>query len=361
MPRRAVALALTASMLASAAALADEFDVIAFGSCAREREPQPVWTEILAKDPDLFLFIGDNHYADVWYDEDGRRVMAPIPNIERLDEAYAELAAKPGYRRMQRHAPIMATWDDHDYGANDAGAEFYLKEESKQRFFDFYGFAENDARRQQPGVYHARMFDGPDGQRVQVIMLATRYNRDPLARGPRAEWGGGPYVPTQDSTRTLLGEEQWAWLDRELRKDADIRVIASSIQVVSDEHRFETWGNMPHERERLYTLIDKTGANGVVVVSGDRHLMEISRDAERGAPYPIYDFTSSGMTERPRPVSDPNRYRIGPVLRELNFGLLRIHWGDTPEQTRIAMEGYGDQGQLLTMHTVFLSELQQDD
>ena len=45
-------------------ATSQELNLIAFGSCAREREPQPIWTEIIAKDPDLFLFIGDNHYAD---------------------------------------------------------------------------------------------------------------------------------------------------------------------------------------------------------------------------------------------------------------------------------------------------------
>ena len=341
----------------------EPIDVIAFGSCAREREPQPVWTEIIAHDPDLFLFIGDNQYADVFY-ENGRRVMKAIPNIERLHEAYDMLAAQPGFRRMQRHAPIMATWDDHDYGENDAGKEFYLKEESKQVFFDFYGFRDNDPIRNQPGVYNSRVF-GPEGQRVQVIMLDTRFNRDPLDRIPPERRVVGPYMPTSDESKEMLGEEQWAWLEGELAKDADVRIIASSIQVVSWEHGWETWGNFPHERQRLYDLIEDTDANGVVFLSGDRHLMEISRDpgdgASRRVPYPMWDFTSSGMTERPRTVNDPNSFRVGPVKRETNFGVVRIHWADDLQNTKIELHGYGDQGQTLMMHTLFLSDLQDID
>lgn len=336
----------------------DRFDVIAFGSCAKERQPQPVWTDILTHDPDLFLFIGDNHYADVWY-EDGRRIMAPVRNIERIEEAYADLAAIPGFQRMRRHAPMMATWDDHDYGANDAGAEYFLKEQSQKAFLDFFGFPENHPIRQQEGIYNARTF-GQQGQRVQVIMLDTRYHRDPLDTGPRDEWGGGSYIPTTDTSRTILGEAQWQWLEQQLRKPADVRIIASSIQVVAYQHRFESWGNMPHERDRLYALIDQTNANGVVILSGDRHLMEISRDNNEPAPYPIYDFTSSGLNETPRPVNDPNRYRIGPVTRDLNYGIVRINWTESIDTTSIALEGYGRDGKLLTLHTVFLSELQQE-
>ncbi|MEM7621924.1 MAG: alkaline phosphatase D family protein, partial [Planctomycetota bacterium] len=251
--------------------------------------------------------------------------------------------------------------DDHDYGANDAGNDFALREESQRAFLDFYGFRENDPIREQEGIYHARAFTGPDGQRVQVIMLDTRYHRDALERGPRSEWGGGRYIPSMDTSKTLLGEAQWSWLEDRLREPADVRVIASSIQVVASEHRYETWGNMPHERQRLYDLIDTTDASGVLIISGDRHLMEISRDASampgREVPYPIWDFTSSGMTQRAGSVNEPNAFRVGPVLRETNFGVIRFAWGDTPETTVIHLEGLGDQGQMLTRQTIWLSDL----
>ncbi|WP_428388456.1 alkaline phosphatase D family protein [Mucisphaera sp.] len=334
----------------------DVFDTIVFGSCAREREPQPIWSEIIAQQPDVFLFIGDNQYADLWM-KDGRMVMEPIPNIERLREAYAMLAAQPGYRRMQRTAPIMATWDDHDYGENDAGREFYLRRESQKEFIDFYNFRRNHPIHQQEGIYHSRIFGEPR-RRVQIIMLDTRYHRDAIDRKPERVPGLGPYTPTADTGKTILGETQWAWLEEQLQQPADLRIIASSIQVVSYEHGFETWGNFPHERQRLYDLIDETDASGVLIVSGDRHLMEISRDTET-TPYPIWDFTSSGMTQRPSVVNDPNRFRVGPVTRETNFGVIRIDWHDDPEQTQVHLVALGDQSQVLTRQTLFLSDLQE--
>ncbi len=344
----------------------EPLDVIAFGSCAREREAQPIWTEIVATNPDLFLFIGDNHYADFW-EKDGKMVMAPVETVGRLEEAYAMLAAQPGWQRIQRTCPVMATWDDHDFGANDAGTEYPLKRDSQRLFMDFYGFSPADPARQREGIYSARVF-GPTGRRVQVIMLDTRYFRDPLERATdaqreagRAVGRRGPYVPTADTSRTMLGEAQWTWLAEQLKQPAEVRIIASSIQVVADEHGFETWGNFPHERQRLYGLIASTNASGVVFLSGDRHLTEISVDRglspERAVPYPMWDFTSSGMTQRPEPARDPNTLRVGPVRKETTFGLVRIAWGQTPETTSIAFEAIGDRGQLLTRQTVFLSDL----
>ena len=334
---------------------------IAFGSCAREREPQPIWTEVIATDPDLFLFIGDNQYADFWV-RDGRMVMAPVEDASRIREAYEELGAKPGFRRMQRQCPIMATWDDHDYGANDAGNDFALREESQQIFLDFWGFPTSSPIREQEGIYHARVFER-DGRRVQIIMLDTRYHRDALER-VRRPGARGPYVATSDASKTILGEAQWAWLEDQLRIEADVRVIASSIQIVADEHGYETWGNFPHERQRLYDLIGETDASGVVFVSGDRHLVEISRDAgdkpDRMVPYPMWDFTSSGMTQRPQAIREANSFRVGPVHRETNFGVIDILWGEDGSSTVVQFTGLGDQGQMLTRQSVFLDDLRED-
>ena len=372
--KTAIATALTtalsslAVLVPTGAFAQDAIDTIVFGSCAREREEQPIWTEVIAKNPDLFLFIGDNTYADFWV-KNGEMVMAPVEDPARIVEAYDELARKPGYRRLQREVPIMATWDDHDYGKNDGGVEYPLKRDAQDAFLNFFGFRDNDPIRSQDGIYHSRTF-GPDGQRVQIIMLDTRYHRDSLDSGERQP-GTGPYVPTRDRSRSMLGEAQWKWLEQQLREDADVRIVVSSIQVVAWEHGWETWGNMPHERQRLFDLIDRTNASGVVFLSGDRHLMELSVDAgskvenhaaeiRSDTPYPMWDFTSSGLTQRPSPVDEKNTYRVGPVLRETNFGVVRIHWdGDRNERTTIALEGFGDQGQMLTRQTIWLRDLKE--
>ena len=81
---------------------------IAFGSCAEQHKPQPVWDAVIAEDPDLFLFLGDNIYADT-------------EDMELMQAKYAELGAQPGYQKLLENCPVLATRDDHDYGVNDGG------------------------------------------------------------------------------------------------------------------------------------------------------------------------------------------------------------------------------------------------
>ena len=329
---------------------------IAFGSCARERQEQPVWKDIQEKSPDLFLMIGDNHYADFWM-KDGKIVMQPVPNAARIRAAYDALGKQPGFVGLKKKCKIMATWDDHDYGANDMGNDFPLREASQQEFVRFFGFDADHPIHNQKGIYHASTF-GPPRKRTQIIMLDTRYHRDKLVAKEKRESGKGPYRPTTDNSTTVLGEQQWKWLEQQLTQPADVRIIGSSIQVVADEHGWETWGNFPHEQKRLFELIEKTKANGVVIISGDRHLMEISRDTVRTKGYPIWDFTSSGLTQKTQDVEEANQYRVGPVKREQNFGLIRIDWADKVKSTQIHLEGLGANGKRLMLQTLSLDSLQ---
>ncbi len=167
---------------------------------------------------------------------------------------------------------------------------------------------------------------GPEGKRVQVIMLDTRYFRSsPLKKKSPVTRGEGPYEPNPDPTTTMLGEDQWRWLEEQLRTPAEVRLIASSIQVVAEDHGWEKWMNLPHERERLFRLIRETGAAGVVFLSGDRHLAELSM-MDGGAGYPFYDVTSARST-RPTRTSAANRHRVATAVypREA-VGRMRIDW-----------------------------------
>ncbi|MEL6797917.1 MAG: alkaline phosphatase D family protein, partial [Planctomycetota bacterium] len=191
--------------------------------------------------------------------------------------------------------------------------------------------------------------------------LDTRSFRTELARNPQGRPGGrGPYVPNTDTSGTILGEAQWRWLGEQLAKPADVRVLATSIQVVADEHGWETWGNFPHERDRLYRLIDDTNASGLVIVSGDRHLMEISKDTSGDVPYPIVDFTSSGLNweDEPHIVDEPNTHRLGDALRQINYGVIDIDWNDdNPTETTITLIGRGPEGESIMRHAVSLGDL----
>jgi hypothetical protein len=297
---------------------------IAFGSCATQERPQPIWDAVAATRPELLLLLGDNIYADT-------------EDMAVMRAKYAKLAAVPGFKALRESVPILATWDDHDLGVDDGGSDYPKKAESQKQFLDFFGDAEDSPRRKRPGVYDARVF-GPEGKRVQVIMLDTRYFRSsPLKKKAPVTRGEGPYEPNPDPTTTMLGEDQWRWLEGQLRQPAEIRLIASSIQVVAEDHGWEKWMNLPHEREHLYRLIRETGAEGVVFLSGDRHLAELST-MDGGAGYPFYDVTSSGLNQAARswrPL-EVNRHRVATMNWGDNFGLITIDW-DLPDP-RITLE-----------------------
>lgn len=298
-------------------------DTVAFGSCADQSSPQPIWNAIAGSDPDLFVFMGDTVYADT-------------TDMDRMRGAYDKLAAKPGFRALKESVPMIATWDDHDYGANDAGADYPAKEQSAKVFLDFFDVPERSPRRSRPGIYGAYAY-GPPARRVRVILLDTRSFRSPLVG---KAW---QYRANRDPEATILGERQWQWLARELGKPAQLRLLVSSIQVIPDQHGWEKWGNFPLERKRLFHTIRAAGAEGVVILSGDRHHGELSRlpgDHEDGVGYPLYEITASGLNNAiGMAAPEPNRYRRHDRrYRDDHFGLLRIDWESRTLRMAIADE-----------------------
>ncbi len=153
---------------------------VAFGSCAFQWEPQPIWKAIGEAQPDIFLFLGDNIYGD-WHGD------TPfLPSAESLQADFQKLAGKPEFAAVRDRIPFMATWDNHDYGSHNGGAEFELKEITRKVFLDFFGEPTDSPRRTRDGIYDAKII-GPEGKRLQVIMLDNRWNRGRQSDGPGQE------------------------------------------------------------------------------------------------------------------------------------------------------------------------------
>jgi alkaline phosphatase D len=287
---------------------------VAFGSCADQDKPQPVWRTLLADAPDLFIFGGDNVYA------------SGVPfSVARLRAAYDALAAQPGFAEFRARVPHLEIWDDHDYGANDGGADFAGKAAAKEEFLRFWAVPPLDPRRTREGLYREQRF-GPPGQRVQVIVLDTRSFRSALKpTDQRGAAGKERYLPDDDAAKTMLGAEQWAWLEERLRDEADLRLIVSSIQVVADGHGWERWGNLPRELQRLYDLIASTRARGVVFASGDRHVGGVYVERQR-TPYPMWDATSSGLTHAWSQAREVGPNRVGELVTANHYAELQIDW-----------------------------------
>jgi alkaline phosphatase D len=105
------------SQIATSPAETKVLQRIAFGSCAKHWQYQTIWETVIVRRTDLFLFLGDAIYADT----DG--ATAWTVTEKQLQGEWNRLADKPEYQRFRAQVPIMATWDNHDYGTHNGGAD----------------------------------------------------------------------------------------------------------------------------------------------------------------------------------------------------------------------------------------------
>jgi alkaline phosphatase D len=298
---------------------------IACGSCYKPERDNGIFKAIAADKPQTFLFMGDNIYADT-----------SDPKV--MKEKYRSLNIQPDYAAFAKTVPIIPIWDDHDYGLNDAGRDYKMKETSAQLFFEAFNFPKHHEARKTPGVYHSRTM-GPKGKRVQFIMLDTRYFRSPLVKIKKGK--RKVYQIEKSPDATILGKAQWQWLEAQLEKPAELRIIVSSIQIINTAHRFEKWSNIPNERTKFLKLLGDSSPEPTILLSGDRHLAEICRiraDGKENLPFDLYEMTSSGMTHAGAP-NDPSPLRVpGTYSREINYGLIDINWGKKKPKVTLSVK-----------------------
>lgn len=285
--------------------------IIAFGSCNDEDKDQPLWNDIMQDQPDLWIWLGDNIYGDT----DDMKVMA---------KKYSKQNNNPAYKKLVQQTRINGVWDDHDYGVNDGGKEYAQKAASQQLLLDFLNVPNDDPRRQREGTYSAEQLVC-GSQKVKIFYLDTRYFRDAISRPT------GTYLPNFEGT--MLGLDQWAWLEEEFRNsDADLHVLVSSIQVIAEDHKWEKWSNFPNERKRLLDLLAKYNNEKTIILSGDRHVAEISRLKWNGVS--IVDVTSSSLTNKiskKRPEFNQHRIPGTDLEFENNYGVLELICSDKKE------------------------------
>ena len=284
---------------------------IGFGSCLKQDKSMAIFESIKEDNFDLFLMIGDNVYGD-----------SETRDLKELKLAYKK--QKENFEMMELDFPFEAIWDDHDYGMNDAGKDYPYKEISKELFLNFWNIPLDDSRRYREGLYFDLTYE-IDNKTLQILLLDTRTFRDRLMPSDNIGAPGKErYIPNNDSSLTILGENQWNWLRKKIIKPVDFRIIVSSIQFLSIGHGWESWNNFPHERIKLINLIDSTNLDHTLVISGDRH---------RGGIYQLK--TSNGriiseMTSSSLNASFPNKeeygpLRIGSTYLEENYGAILIH------------------------------------
>lgn len=310
----------------------DLIESVAVGSCFKvQGTMSETMTRIVNSQPDLFMWLGDNIYADTT----DMNVMRDKYDAKKLNTDYQ--------RFLEANIPVLATWDDHDFGANNAGNNYSKREESQQEFLRHFDIVEGDVRYStQDGIYSA-IVQGPTGKQVHSIMLDARYFRSPTFSS---------YGTCLGNNSTMLGDAQWAWLEQELAKPSEIKIIGSGIQVLPPLHRdrslssycaygdgaefngavanlnesalsgtsYESWAEMPQQREKLLRLVQKAvnagKAKQIIFVSGDQHwgeLLEktIPASNEHGEAVTVYEVTASGFGQNwPVDIENPNRLKV---------------------------------------------------
>lgn len=293
---------------------------VAFGSCCRlQYDPdQRIWNAVRALEPDMFLWLGDNIYAD----SDQASTLVDLYGRGRVVERLEPLL---------RSVPQLATWDDHDFGYNDADGQSPFKQQSLHMFRQFWAnpaFGEAD----NPGVYFKQHYGG-----VDFFVLDGRYHRDP---------SDAPDV----AGKTMLGARQKAWLKRELQASrAPFKVLASGggWSSAENEDGGDSWGVYLNERNELFDFIRDEGISGVVCISGDSHMGELNCIpwSERGG-YDIYDFCSSPLAQMPasKNTRQAPEIRIRDTwTRSVNVGLMRFEMADgQPKLTYTLHDALGE-------------------
>ncbi len=310
---------------------------LAFGSCAGDWGPDPsqsIFKTIAEQHPQWFLWMGDNIYYS--------RVREEWNDIDMMRERWAMQRSLPHLQQLLSSTAHASTWDDHDYGPNNSDKTYFLRDESYELYKSYWPnpyFGSDD-----DGVYFSLHLNG-----VDVFMLDTRFHRQP----------NNSSVPNKE----LLGEQQWRWLLRELSASrAPFKLIVSGMQLLAEYHKYESWSMFNSEKQRLLNYLVDNNIDGVVLLSGDRHIGEILRDDDVLG-YPLVEFTASPLAAGVGSSTDDSLVKRRVAQSEItaeHFGILDFDFsGVDPTLIYSAMGQHGEQlGLSYTLHASQLKSQQ---
>ncbi len=240
------------------------------------------------KQSDFMVWLGD----DVYYlGKDYKSYEGMFDLNIRLRKSFRK------YRTFLASQPHYAIWDDHDYGPNDCGKEYSLKDSSLKVFKGMWPNTYPEGVQFNGNYFNFRYYD------AEFFMTDDRYHRD----------------VSGDTAGAFLGETQMIWLKSKLMmSDASFKFIAIGSQVLNDNNFGESYSEYPVERAELLDFISKNNIKGVIFLTGDKHYSELSKREWNG--YPFYDFTCSPLTTPPLPRRLLGAYHNGNRVKHFDYG-----------------------------------------
>jgi alkaline phosphatase D len=299
---------------------------------------EQIWSSMAASGADFMLWLGDTLYLRE----------ADFSSASGIWYRYRTDRATPALQPFLAAMPHYATWDDHEFGPNNANAHWPLAPVARAAF---------------EAYWPNQTFGHP---------------RDPLAINHRFTWGDAVFLlmdnrthrtdstlpDTPEYQKTQYGAAQLAWLKQQLasrnesgeRRHRKLTFIATGSQFLAerfypgseDHHRFQA------ERAEIIDFIRDNKIGGVVFLSGDVHFSEVLR-REGQLPYPLYEFTSSSLTAgahtRELPA-DPGR-----VLAVQQNNYSRIALSGPPAARVLTFTVHDETGTELARHVVNVADL----
>lgn len=281
---------------------------IGFGSCAWDvsHPKQPVWTAIRDAELTAMVLLGDTPYID-------------STELPVLRQRYRDFWSIAELRGLIRGTPMYATWDDHDFGPDNALGLIPGKTNSRKAFLEYHAnpsYGLNDE-----GIF-TKFRRGP----IEVFLLDTRW------------FANTEKSPVNVERETLVGKAQWTWLAEQLKQStAPFKILACGMiwNEAVYPGKLDCWMAYPYEREALFLSLKQARISGVVLVGGDihrsRHLVHPTK-ARVG--YDLHELVTSPLAENA--ASDNNI--PSPYLKydaELNDSFLLLEATDDQAGSRL--------------------------
>lgn len=281
--------------------------------------------ETMAKEKSAFmLWLGDSWYTREvdYYSEWGLWYRA---HHDR---------AQPVLQNFLKAMPHFAIWDDHDYGPNDIGKSYILKDASRRVFSNYFcntSYGENGQ-----GIYSMITYGD-----VEVFMTDDRWWRSEDRIKDSVDGKPNP-------EKRMLGKEQMDWLKNSLLHSlATFKIVAVGSQVLNPVSPFDKWWDFPAEYDELMHFIKEYKIRGVVFLTGDRHHSEIIK-VDRPGHYPLYDVTVSALTSNGYPfsaVEKNNPYRVIGFDQKQNYA--RFSFSGKLGERKMTVQYLGVKGETL--------------
>ena len=238
------------------------------------------YDRIAEKEVDVVLHLGDYIYEyGIGNARNVDRRHLPEHEVITLDDyrlRYAQYHLDPGLRKLRMRHPLITIWDDHEVANNtySKGAQNHQEEEgdfearkraARQAYYEWIPIRESEKH------YRAFRF----GPLADLIMLDERQE----GKTEPAAGVTDPRYPAED--RSMLGTEQLAWFEQELRRNSVTWKLIGNQVTFSDLDRsavspknprnMDSWDGYPAEKTRVARIIRENAIRNVVFLTGDTH------------------------------------------------------------------------------------------